>query len=208
LYEIGDYQGSFEAICRATRLCSQTDIPFLLRLSTRLAKCLTQDIQGGTISDEAIVNGFEVIENLKGLAFAPESIGATKELKSNWNQWDLVRDEAAEDRVERKRSAQLNLAGMDFRRQKLCVLFVRRPNAEPLKGACREYSMEYFHVCPNLVCPVHVSQQSLRRRVPMKLCLWPTDGAVMKMSLSGSHHTRMNNCPRSTSSLAVLEMVR
>lgn len=110
-------------------------MPFLLRLSTRLAKCLTQGARGGTISDEAIINELEVIENLKGLASTSESVGVTKELQSAWNEWDLIRDEAAGDRVERKRSAQLNLAGMDFRRQKLYVLFVHHSNAEPTKDA-------------------------------------------------------------------------
>ena len=154
------------------------------------------------------MNEFEVIENLKGLASAPGSTGATKELQSAWNEWDLIRDEAAGDRVERKRSEQLNLAGMDFKRQKLYVLFIRRPNSGPLKDARREHSMEYFHVCPNLACSIYVSQRSVRRRALMRLCPSPTDGAATKMSLSGSHHTRMNNCPRSTSSLVVSEMVR
>jgi hypothetical protein len=194
LYEIGDYQGSFEAICRATRLSSQTDVSFLHRLSARLAKCLTQGARGGAISDEAIINESEVIEHLKGLA--SENTGATKELQFAWNEWDLVRDEATGDRVERKRSPQLNLAGMDFRRQKLYVRFVRHPNTKPLKGTRREYSMEYFHVCPNLACLIYVSQQSVCRRAPMRSCPWRTDGAATKMSLSASLYTLMNNCPR------------
>ena len=154
------------------------------------------------------MNEFEVIEDLKGLASASESIGPTKEFQSTWNEWDLVQDEAAGDKVEHKRSAQLNLAGMDFKRQKLCVISVRNPNAEPLKDACSEHSMDYFHVCPNLAYPIYVSQQSIRRRAPMRSCPWRMDGAAMKMSLSMSHHTLTNNYPRSTSSLAVLEMVR
>jgi len=131
-----------------------------------------------------------------------------KELQSAWNEWDLVRDETAGDRVGRKRSEQLSLAGMDFRRQKLYVIFVRHPNAGPLTGAHRQHSMEYFHVRPNLASSICVSQRSVRRRALMRLCPSHTDGAAMKMSLSGSHHTRMNNCPRSTSSSGVSEMVR
>jgi len=76
---------------------------------------------------------FEVIEKLKALASASGSIGAMNELQSAWKEWDLVLGESAGDRIERGRSARLNLAGMDFKRQKLCVLSVRHPHAEPLK---------------------------------------------------------------------------
>ena len=148
---MGDYQGSFNAICRATRLSSQTDIPFLVRLSTRLAKCLTQGERNGTISDGVIMSESEVIQHLKSFASASEDTGVAKELQSIWNEWDVVSDEAAGDRTEHKRSAQLNLAQMDFRRQKLYVLFAHHSHAWLLTDARREYSMEYFHVCPNLV---------------------------------------------------------
>jgi len=154
------------------------------------------------------MNEFEAIGDLKSLASTSGSIGATNELQSAWNEWDLVRGEAGGDKVERKRSEQLSLAGMDFRRQKLYVIFVRHPNAGPLKDAHRQHSMEYFHVCLNLASSIYISQRSVRRRAPMRLCPSHTDGAAMKMSLSGSHHTRMNNCPRSTSSSGVSEMVR
>lgn len=72
-----------------------------------------------------MMSEFEVIGDLKGLASTSGSIGATKELQSAWNEWDLVRGEAGGDKVEHKRSEQLNLAGMDFRRQKLYLNFVR-----------------------------------------------------------------------------------
>lgn len=146
LYELGDYQGCFEAICRAARICSQTDDPFLLRLSTRLARCLTQGARNGTISDEAIIDEFAVIEKLKGVEFTSGSVGVMEELRSAWKEWDVILDEAIGDKVERKRSAQLDLAGMDFKRQKLYVTLVQLTDAEPLKDPHRQPSMEYFHV--------------------------------------------------------------
>ena len=150
MYELGDYQGCFEAICRATNLCSQTDVTFLLRLSTRLAKCLVQGVRNGAVSGEAITGDFEVIDKLKGLA-SSESTGVTDELQSAWKQWDLVQEEATGDATERKRSAQLSLAGMDFKRQKLYVPSVRLPHAQRLSGTRREPSLEYFHVCSGLL---------------------------------------------------------
>ncbi|KAF9653241.1 hypothetical protein BDM02DRAFT_3125707 [Thelephora ganbajun] len=144
LYELGDYKGCFEAICRATRLHFRTDVPFLLRISVRLAKCLTQGTRDGTISDETIMDEFEVIEKFKALASASESIGVTKEHQSAWKEWGLVLDEATGDRIQCKRIAQLNLAGMDFMRQKLFVLSVCIPSV-PLTSVRREPSSEFFH---------------------------------------------------------------
>ena len=123
LFEIGDYRGSFQAICRATRLSSKTDTPFLLRLSMRLVKCLAQGARNGTILNEDIMDEFGAVADLKGLASASESTGITKELRSAWDEWDLLQDEAAEGGVERKKSEQSNLSRMDFKRQKLYVIF-------------------------------------------------------------------------------------
>jgi len=69
-----------------------------------------------------------------------------EELQSAWKEWDVILDEAIGDKVERKRSAQLDLAGMDFKRKKLYVLSVHHTHAEPLKDPRREPSMEFFHV--------------------------------------------------------------
>ena len=76
---------------------------------------------------------FEVIEKLKGLASASESVGVTKELQSMWGGWDLVLGEATGDRLECKRSAQLDLARMDFKRQQLYVLSIHLSRPEALK---------------------------------------------------------------------------
>ena len=97
------------------------------------------------------MNEFEVIEHLQGLASASEDTGVPNELQSVWKEWDLVLDEATGDKPGHKRSAQLTLARMDFKRQKLYVLFVRHFRTASLTGARREYSMEYFFVGPNLV---------------------------------------------------------
>lgn len=97
------------------------------------------------------MNEFEVIEQLKALASASGSIGPTNELQSTWKEWDLALYEFAGDRIERKISARLNLAGMDFKRQKLYVLFVRHPHAGSLKDTRRQHSSEFFHVRSNLV---------------------------------------------------------
>jgi hypothetical protein len=40
----------------------------------------------------------------------------------------------------------LNLAGMDFKRKKLYVPFLRTPHAEALNSAHRKSQLEYFHV--------------------------------------------------------------
>ena len=66
---------------------------------------------------------FGAVADLKGLASASESTGITKELRSAWDEWDLLQDEAAEGGVERKKSEQSNLSRMDFKRQKLYVIF-------------------------------------------------------------------------------------
>jgi hypothetical protein len=95
---------------------------------------------------------FEVIDKLKGLA-SSESVGVADELRSAWEQWDLFQVEATGDPIERKRSAQLNLAGMDFKRQKLYAPSVRLPHVQKLNGTCREPSLEYSHVCSGLVRP-------------------------------------------------------
>jgi len=67
-------------------------------------------------------------------------------------------DETVGDNVERKRVAQLNLAGMNFRREKLYVVPAPLPHVESLKVACREHSMEFFHVCSQpCPCQIYVS---------------------------------------------------
>ena len=149
----------------------------------RLAKCLTQGARNGTISDEAMMNEFEVIEKLKGLASALESIGVTKELQSVWEEWDFVLGEAAGDRIEHKRSAQLDLAAMDFKRRQLYALSVRLPPPEALKGVYSERAPEYFHVCYHpCLCWIQVSQPYVDRLGPMRLSPWRTDGVLTKLS--------------------------
>ena len=73
------------------------------------------------------MNEFEVIQKLKSLASTSESTGVTEELRSAWEEWDFVLGEGAEDRIERKRSAQLELAAMDFKRQKMYALSFTSP---------------------------------------------------------------------------------
>jgi len=124
----------------------------------RLARCLTQGARNCAISDEAIVDEFAVIEKLKGVESTSGSAGVMEELRSAWREWDVILDEALGDKIERKRSAQLNLAGMDFKRQKLYVFSVHLTHAEPLKDPCREPSLEYFHVCSQpCLCQHYVS---------------------------------------------------
>ena len=90
---------------------------------------------------------FGVIEKLKGLAFTSESAGVTEELRSAWKEWDIGLDDVAGDRVEHKKSAQLNLARMDFKRRPLYVLPARLRHAQVLNGSPREHQLDYFHVC-------------------------------------------------------------
>jgi len=86
----------------------------------RLAECLTQGARNGTIPDEVIVGESE------GSRACPGECWGYEELQSTWKEWDLVLCKAARDsagdRVERKRSTQLNLARMDFERRMLYVL--------------------------------------------------------------------------------------
>ena len=93
------------------------------------------------------MNEFEVVEKLKSLASASENAGVTKELQSTWEEWDLVLGEAAVDRIKRKRSSQLDLAGMDFKREQLYVPSVCLLCPESLKGSHRERLVDFFHVC-------------------------------------------------------------
>ena len=103
---------------------------------------------------------FEVIDKLKGLA-SSESAGVTDEVQSAWQQWDLVRGEASGDPIERKRSAQLSLAGMDFKRQRPYVLSVSLPHVEGLSSVHRKPSLEYTPVCPSLARAGFTSPDSL-----------------------------------------------
>ena len=93
------------------------------------------------------MNEFEVVERLKSLASASENTGVTKELQFAWEEWDLVLGEAAVDRIKRKRSSQLDLASMDFKRKQLYVLPVCLLYLESLKGSHRERLVNFFHVC-------------------------------------------------------------
>ena len=93
------------------------------------------------------MNEFKVIEKLKGLTSATENIGVTKELQSAWKEWDLIFGEVAGDRIKHKRSSQLDLAGMDFKRKQLYVPSVCLLYLESLKGSHRERLVDFFHVC-------------------------------------------------------------
>ena len=123
----------------------------------RLVKCLTQGERSRTIPSEAIADEFDVIKHLEAQASASE---AAKELQSAWREWNLILDEVVADKIDGRRLARMNLAGMDFKRQKLYVFSVHHPPLpEPLKGARREPSLEFFHVRSSLT---HVGFTFLR----------------------------------------------
>jgi len=101
------------------------------------------------------MNGYEVIEELKGLA-SSKATGITKELQSAWKEWDLVLNEAPGHGIASKRSAQSSLARMDFRRQPLCVLSVLSLHVESLKSRMQK-TCDGIFLCTLKPCPLRIS---------------------------------------------------
>lgn len=89
LYELGDYLGCFQAICRAAKTAFQlkeTDhSSLLLKLSSRLPKALTQGIWSGTIRSAQIEEEKQVVERLR---FEGKAIPETLRL---WEQMERVK---------------------------------------------------------------------------------------------------------------------
>ncbi|KAK0437373.1 hypothetical protein EV421DRAFT_1828683 [Armillaria borealis] len=94
LYELGDYCGSFEAICRAVQKldCSSS---LHQRLSPRMAKCLIYGSRSGTISYELISQN----------TFAIEILESTSQEWDNWRR--IKRDKSGVSAATRLRLVEL-----------------------------------------------------------------------------------------------------
>lgn len=101
LYELGDYKGSYEAVCRSGRLLMEQELesPLSTRLSIRLAKSLRYGVRSGSIASEDMAKGTEVVDKLRSLVCnaGDKSSSSLIEAHRVWNEWRNV--EADMDRV-------------------------------------------------------------------------------------------------------------
>lgn len=120
LYELGDYPGCFQAICRATNNCpdSEANSNLLSRLSLRLAKTLAHGVRRGDISPQSIQDGSTVLERLKKSADAGSSTNT--DLVRAWNDWKRVEDET-ETVAKGAASARTRLSQLPIFRKGSCV---------------------------------------------------------------------------------------
>lgn len=84
LYELGDYASCFESILRSWAL-GPTD-SMAMKLSTRLAKALSQGVQNGTINPSVIEQNEATIKELEKLASTENS-----DVAQAWSIWKNIK---------------------------------------------------------------------------------------------------------------------
>ncbi|TFK90199.1 hypothetical protein K466DRAFT_543778 [Polyporus arcularius HHB13444] len=100
LYELGDYKGSVDAVCRSWSLlqdCRDAKADLVLRLSTRLAKALCHGVRAGTITRK-IIDAYETaISQLRHAATERlakvTNVPAIDDLTRSWEEWDVTQAE-------------------------------------------------------------------------------------------------------------------
>ncbi|KAE9410311.1 hypothetical protein BT96DRAFT_371276 [Gymnopus androsaceus JB14] len=98
LYELGDYAGCFHAICRAAKKTSQSNHSgLLLKLSSRLARTLSQGFWSGIITPPQIEDEKDTIEALKSAA------KNVPEVQRLWGQWYGAESRSKEEIATAKR---------------------------------------------------------------------------------------------------------
>ncbi|KAI0724335.1 hypothetical protein C8T65DRAFT_733972 [Cerioporus squamosus] len=97
LYELGDYRGSVDAVCRSWSLLqdrADAKADLVLRLSTRLARALCHGIRAGTITREFLGAHETAIGRLRHASTARSATATTAptndDLKRFWEEWDAT----------------------------------------------------------------------------------------------------------------------
>lgn len=98
LYELGDYKGSYEAICRSADLLTkeQWESPLAKRLSARIAKCLRYGARSGVITPDMAEKAPAVCDKLRSTGRQPSgdsAPGTAADAASAWDEWDFVKGE-------------------------------------------------------------------------------------------------------------------
>ncbi|EIM87131.1 uncharacterized protein STEHIDRAFT_167970 [Stereum hirsutum FP-91666 SS1] len=98
LYELGDYKGSYEAICRSADLLTkeQWESPLAKRLSARIAKCLRYGVRSGVITPDMAEKAPAVCDKLRSISRQPSgdsAPGTAADAASAWDEWDFVKGE-------------------------------------------------------------------------------------------------------------------
>lgn len=100
LYELGDYTGSVEAICRAWSILKDrpdAKADLVVRLSTRLARALCHGVRARTIAMPDIGTYADVISQLRDLATGKLARPTIDDVSQSWKEWDTTRVECNED---------------------------------------------------------------------------------------------------------------
>ncbi|KAF8958545.1 hypothetical protein BDZ97DRAFT_1906448 [Flammula alnicola] len=84
LYELGDYAGCMNAVLRSWALKPSNDLA--LKLSTRLAKTLSQGVQDGCINPSVVQQNLLVIKELEATSLTDDSDNAQA-----WKLWKSIR---------------------------------------------------------------------------------------------------------------------
>jgi hypothetical protein len=105
LYEIGDYLGSVQAICRSWKLLSQ-DLhpPLALKLSIRMAKALVQGVRAGSVLSDVLEDNAQTIDQLE-VYVHQQPTSASSSISEHfriWNEWRQMESEVGD----RKQAAQ------------------------------------------------------------------------------------------------------
>ena len=100
LFEKGDYQNCFDAICRSWRLLSAEDNPALaVRLSVRLAKTVCQGHRRDAIPSDKIRRNVEIVNSAELIALQSDA----SDVKRMWQECRLILNEPVESASEARR---------------------------------------------------------------------------------------------------------
>ena len=128
LYELGDYVSAMNAALRSWSSIKsrndETDAALSLKLSTRLAKCLSQGFQDGTITASLVEQNAESIKALEGFS-SQEKEGF--ENAHAWNAWKAIRP-ALSHQQELSHEAKVRLSKMPMYKGMPCVASLLNPD--------------------------------------------------------------------------------
>ncbi|KDR73934.1 hypothetical protein GALMADRAFT_250621 [Galerina marginata CBS 339.88] len=88
LYELGDYASCMNAVLRSWSLNSENDPSLTLKLSTRLAKTLSQGVQEGSIAPSVIEQNADKIKELEAVSLKESD---SSENAQTWKLWRNIR---------------------------------------------------------------------------------------------------------------------
>ena len=96
LYELGDYRGSVDAVCRSWALLknnSDVKVDLIVRLSIRLAKALCHGVRAGTISEQDLGVYQDATSQLRDASTGSLATTAKDDLARSWKEWDATQSE-------------------------------------------------------------------------------------------------------------------